>query len=107
LAGTTNTIQHDTDIIEDNFNYVTEIGIYGLPGTIFEVNGDGTIVLNGSGLLSLGREDFPITSLKCTNLGGPKTETINGVETTTIFSGLYTDNSHCLIIDVVGEAKSL
>lgn len=87
--GTTDTIQHDTEIIEDKFNYVTEIGIYGLPGTEFLVNGNGTIILNGSGLLTIGRDDYPITSLICTNL-----------------NTLYTNNNdHCLVIDVIGEGK--
>ena len=88
--GNSNTIQPNAEIIANDFEYATEIGIYGLPGTKFKVDEIGEIVLNGSGLLTFGRDDYPIKKLTCTNL-----------------TDLYSNNTtvHCLIINVVGEAK--
>ena len=73
----------------ENF-IITELGIYGIPGTSFLINGGngGEIILNGSGLLSLGNDQCPIVSLKL----NPESA-----------ENLYSDGTHCLILDIKYE----
>lgn len=80
------------DNIKPNKNLVAnklvkELGIYGLPGTSFKINNNGTIMLNGSGLLSIGYENMPITSLI---LDSKSYDLIN-------------NNGHYLLIDLLYE----
>ena len=65
---------------------IKQLGIYALPGTIFQINGeDNRLVINGSGILQIDGEDVPITSLKLFNYAAPMVE------------------NHFIIIDMVYE----
>lgn len=86
VPGTSDTI-NTTEICRGFI--ITELGIYGLPGTKFIVNETGNIILNGSGLLSIGGEMYPITSLK--------------LDTTSYALYKTGGRGHCLILDIKYE----
>lgn len=86
VPGTPDTI-NTSEICRDFI--ITELGIYGLPGTKFIVNKTGNIILNGSGLLSIGGEMYPITSLK--------------LDPTSYALYKTKSSGHCLIIDIKYE----
>lgn len=86
VSGQDNTIAADVNLVKGY--WVKEIGIYGLPGTSFSVNDNkGTITLNGSGLMSIGFDNYKITNLRIDE---------DNLE-------LYKDTNHCLIIDILYE----
>lgn len=85
VANVENSIAPNVELCDNII--ITELGIYGVPGTSFTINKNGTLILNGSGLLSLDHTTQPITSLKLNNSSIP----------------LYQNGTHCLILDIKYE----
>ena len=56
------------NLIED-YGVVTQLGIYALPGTLFQINQEHysdytALQINGSGIFSVNTKDYPIRSLQ-------------------------------------------